>query len=300
MPPLMPHPPHHNPDPALRPDAIASRSASASVFFRVRRGRRAGGTRARRRRLVSIGLAVASAAPLAAWSPDGQIAIGRSAASIAPRDFWRQLERHEGEYLEGLIAPFRDRDPLAHQVNGDGTGTLVEVLRQEVERTISAIRDHHPFEQVAYRAGVVVHYVNDANNPLNCSSSDRSEGQYYADFLDYLDSTAPRTPILFYGLDAALERGDLDGFIERVVERCRRAYPLVGSEYRRIAKLPGRRYFDDRSTAFGLASVARSRAVTDAALLLRYVWLQAGGADWRRPPHAEEDRLLLLPKPTDG
>ncbi|HVS63393.1 MAG TPA: hypothetical protein VMT85_07800 [Thermoanaerobaculia bacterium] len=248
--------------------------------------------------LLALGLLAAG--PVAAWTPDAQLSIGRAAADIAPRDFWRQLERHQDQYLEGLVAPFRDRDPLAHQANPDGSGTLLEVLRQEVDRTISMIRDHHPFEQVAYRAGLVVHYVNDANNPLNCSSSDQAEGQYYADFLDYLDSTEPRTPMLFYGLDAALERGDLEGFLERVIGRCRRSYPLVGSEYRRTGKLPGRRYFDDRSTAFGVASVARSRAVTDAALLLRYIWLQAGGADWRRPPRAEEGRLLRLPRDTDG
>ncbi|HVS13086.1 MAG TPA: hypothetical protein VMV46_04120 [Thermoanaerobaculia bacterium] len=237
--------------------------------------------------------------PVHSWTPASQLSIGHDAASIAPRDFWRQLEKHEREYREGLVAPFRDRDPLTHQANDDGTGTLLEVLRHEVNRSIQGIREHLPFEQVAYRVGLVVHYVNDANNPLNCSSADTAEGQYYADFLDYLESTEPRTPTLFYGLDSSLEEGDLDGFLERVLQRCRQSYRLVGSEYRRIGKLPGRRYFDDRSTAFGVASVARSRAVTDAALLLRYIWLQAGGADWRRPPRAEEGRLLLLPKAGD-
>jgi hypothetical protein len=250
---------------------------------------------------VLVALATLALAPGAAraWTPDSQLSIGDAAASIAPRDFWRQLEKHQRDYREGLVAPFRDRDPLAHQANDDGTGTLLDVLRQEVGRSIQAIREHLPFEQVAYRVGLVVHYINDANNPLNCSAADSAEGQYYADFLDYLQSTEPRTPTLFYGLDPSLEEGDLDGFLERVLERCRQTYPLVGKEYRRTGKLPGRRYFDDRSTAFGVASVARSRAVTDAALLLRYIWLQAGGADFRRPPRAEEGRLLLLPKPGD-
>ena len=54
--------------------------------------------------------------------------------------------------------------------------------------------------------------------------------------------------------------------------------------------------FDDRSSAFGVASVAWSHAVTDVALVLRYIWLRAGGADERTGLSSVGGRLQLIPR----
>ena len=45
---------------------------------------------------------------------------------------------------------------------------------------------------------------------------------------------------------------------------------------------------------FGVAALAYSHAVTDAARLFRYIWLQAGGADERPILDKPRERLLLL------
>ena len=58
-------------------------------------------------------------------------------------------------------------------------------------------------------------------------------------------------------------------------------YPYVGLEYDRIGGPYGRERFDDRSTAFGLSAIAFSQAVTDLAIVLRHVWIEAGGYDPR-------------------
>jgi hypothetical protein len=78
-------------------------------------------------------------------------------------------------------------------------------------------------------------------------------------------------------------------------------YPRVGDEYRRIGYRNGTAGFDDRSTAFGVAAVSFSHAVSDLARVLRYVWLAGGGADprqqlWADAPSLPTDqRLVLLP-----
>jgi hypothetical protein len=223
------------------------------------------------------------------------VQIGAEAARLVPPDFYRQIEKHWQPYLDGVLAPFRDRDGMLHQANPDGTGRLEEVLALEVERTIEYIRNHRPFRDIVEQAGVVVHYSNDLHNPLNCSADDPDEGDYFADFLDYLESARPRVVLVFHGTEPALDRGDLERFVAGALQRCRDHYPLIGAEYRRVGKLPGRRYFDDRSTAFAVASLAHSRAVTDAALLLRHIWITAGGADFRSPPSRDDNRLVLLP-----
>ena len=49
--------------------------------------------------------------------------------------------------------------------------------------------------------------------------------------------------------------------------------PLIAEEYRRGDSAS----FDDLSTAFGVASVCYSHAVTDTANLFTYIWREAGG-----------------------
>jgi hypothetical protein len=71
---------------------------------------------------------------------------------------------------------------------------------------------------------------------------------------------------------------------------------MIGGEYRRIDFASGLGRFDDRSTAFGVASVAFSHAVTDVTLALRYIWLAAGGIDDRANLPAGGSRLMLLPR----
>ena len=71
---------------------------------------------------------------------------------------------------------------------------------------------------------------------------------------------------------------------------------MVGREYRKIGFASGVGRFDDRSTAFGVASVAFSHAVTDVTLVLRYIWITAGGVDSRANLPAGGKRLALLPR----
>ena len=248
-----------------------------------------------RRRLALASAGVLCAGAALAWSPGSQAEIATEAARLVPPDFYRQIEKHWQAYMDGVVAPFRDRDAMLHQANPGGSGRLEEVLALEVERTVQYIRDHRPFKDIVEQAGVVVHYSTDLHNPLNCSSADADEGQYFADFAHYLESARPRVALVFHGTEPTLDGGNVKRFVADVLSRCRGHYPLVGAEYRRIGKLPGRRYFDDRSTAFAVASLAYSRAVTDGALLLRHIWIRAGGADFRSPPKSSQNRLVLIP-----
>jgi len=76
----------------------------------------------------------------------------------------------------------------------------------------------------------------------------------------------------------------------------RERYAEVGREYRRIDFASGVAAFDDHSTAFGVASLAFSHAVTDVASVLRYIWLRAGGGDSRSGLAATGSRVVLLPR----
>jgi hypothetical protein len=240
------------------------------------------------------------ASPASAWAPGTQTTIAREAARLAPPDLARQIEKHQKTFEAGVLAPFQDSDPGRHMKNPDGSGTLDRILYQEVDATVSAIRAHRPFEEIVQRLGRVAHYVADANNPLATAAADPDEARYFLDYLRYAQSAEPRFPLVFYGVPRFLDNKGVKPILNEALRRGRELYPLVGREYRKIGYASGIGRFDDRSTAFGVASVSFSHAVTDVALVLRYIWLTAGGADDRTAVVNAGTRLLLLPRSAPG
>ncbi len=249
-------------------------------------------------RLLAVGLLVAGVTvPAVAWTPNSQVSIAESAARLAPPDLLRLLAKHREDYREGVMAAFRDKDARSHFKDLGGRGSLDKAWQREVENAIAAIEAHRPFSEVVYRLGMMAHYLTDANNPLNVSSADSLEPKYFADFSRYLESAEPRFQAVFYGLRPELEGGKtLNPLLEETFERSQSLYRLVGQEYRRFPKIDGRRNFDDRSTAFGVAALCYSHAVSDIAEALRYIWLKSGGADSRRHLPERGKYIVLLPR----
>ena len=244
-------------------------------------------------------LAAIAAAPAVAWTPASQQAIAEHAARFAPPDLYRQLARHRVAYLQGVQDGFAERDPAAHAKNADGSGRLDQAISIAVDNAIRAITTHQPFREISYRLGIVSHFVADANNPLNAADEDPEESRYYGDFLAYLETAEPRVQIVFYGFRSGFEGGrDLPGLISEALDRGRGFYPAVGREYRRVRFATGVEAFDDRSSAFGVASLAYSHAVSDIAEVLRYIWIAAGGIDIRRRIPQRGQEVIRLPRST--
>src|SRR5215203_748823 len=236
-----------------------------------------------------------------AWTPTTQVTIAREAARLSPPDLARQIDKHRRAFEEGVKSPFSDTDAGRHMKNPDGAGELDKVAQSAVDSAVQAIRGHQPFEEIVRRLGVVSHYVADANNPLATSGADGEEGRYFVDYLRYAETAEPRFPLVFYGLQPGLDgRRDVSTLISAALRRGRGIYPVIGREYRRIGFSSGIGRFDDRSTAFGVASVAFSHAVTDVTLVLRCIWIAAGGADNRSSVMSSGNRLLLLPRADRG
>lgn len=252
-------------------------------------------------RLLPAALGLLLSSQAVAWTPRTQSAIAREAARLAPPDLARQIEKHRRAFEAGVQAPFQDSDPDRHRKDPDGSGTLDRVLLAEVEAAIAAIREHRPFEEIVRRLGTVSHYMADANNPLAVSGTDPEESRYFVDYLRYAETAEPRFPLVFYGVPASMDRRkDIKPIFAEALRRGRQVYPMVGREYRKIGFASGIGRFDDRSTAFGVASVAFSHAVTDVSLVLRHIWIAAGGADDRSGVVSAGTRLLLLPRADRG
>ena len=245
---------------------------------------------------AALALFFCCSVPTLAWTPKTQVAIAREAARLSPPDLARQIAKHPRELEAGAIDPFQDNDPGRHMKNPDGSGSLDKALQAEVQGAIEDIRQHRPFAEIVRRLGAVSHYLADANNPLATSTADADEGRYFVDFLRYAESAEPRLPLVFYTPRSGLEASHgVAPFLAETLRRGREIYPQIGREYRRIGFASGVGRFDDRSSAFGVASLAFSHAVTDVALTLRYIWLAAGGAD-ERTSVVGGQRLFVLPR----
>ena len=251
---------------------------------------------------LTAALALAAASPLAAWSPTTQVSIARTAAHLAPPDLARQIEHRADRFRDGVLAPFQEGAPERHYRNRD-RGTLDAALAEEVAGAVAALRQPAPFDDVVYRLGRIAHWVGDANNPLNAAGDDPDEARYFADWLRYADSARPRfAPVFYLGEPTVTSDHDLRQLTLRALQRGRDLYPRVGDEYRRIGYSAGTQGFDDRSTAFGVAAISFSHAITDLTRVLHYVWLAGGGGDprpelWTAAANTTPDRrLLLLPK----
>jgi hypothetical protein len=249
--------------------------------------------------LCAAALACIPPAPARAWTPKTHQTIAWEAARLAPPDLSRQLIKRRAAFLAGVIQPFDDADPSRHRQDEDGSGNLGAALEDAVAQAVAAIQAHRPFDEIVFRMGVAAHFMADADNPLASSNADPEAGRYFVDFLRYAETAEPRFPLVFYGVRPGLERApDVSELLADTLRRGRALYPLIGLEYRKIDFASGIGRFDDRSTAFGVASVSFSHAVTDVALVLRYIWLRAGGGDDRAGLPAGGTRLLLLPRAT--
>lgn len=233
--------------------------------------------------------------PASAWRPETQDAIALEAARISPPDLARQIERHQRSFLAGVRAPLAESDPARHVKNADGSGQLDKAIATEIAAAVAAIEKHRPFNEIVQRLGRVSHFVADANLPLNAANSDAEEARYFRDYLDYAESARSRFAVVFYGVGSDWHGArDVASWTERTLARGRRLYPSIGDEYRRIGMTSGIPAFDDRSTAFGVAALSYSHAVSDATRAFRYIWLAAGGGDPRVELARNPDQLVVV------
>ncbi len=242
---------------------------------------------------ISCGWSVSAGA--FAWTPQSQQAIAETAARLAPPDLYRQIVRHRAALQQGVLQPFAERDPARHLPSAAG-GTLDQALTAAIDDAIRAIQAPRPFGEVVYRLGIVAHYLADANNPLAISDDDPEEGRYFADFFAYVESAEPRLAVVFYGFRPDFRRDGLQLLLRESGRRGQGFYGLIGREYRRIGFASGSQHFDDRSTAYGVAALAFSHAVSDIAQVLRYIWVTAGGLDTRSRVPLRGEQWMPLPR----
>ena len=206
-------------------------------------------------------LFLTTALPASAWTRAADQRIALKAAEHAPADLRLVIERFHDDYMRGVDLASSDEGSEIHRAK------LRARIEAETRAIVQMIRTNKPMVQVVERLGILSHLVGDANNPFHIGDDDVSR---HADFERYFEARLARFPTVFYGLD---KRFSLGPYLDRTFARTAKFIPLMAEEYTRGSA----ETFDDRSTAFGVASVCYSHAITDMANLEYFIWKEAGG-----------------------
>jgi hypothetical protein len=210
-----------------------------------------------------------------AWTRASDERIAHKAAALAPPDLSMLLEKFESDYKAGLARAQSDEgSDLHHYFVLSRQGRLREGIARETRLAVQMIRKGDPMSEVVQRLGILAHLVADANNPFHVSNEDTRLTAAHNDFETYFERRLSKFPTVFYGLEPNFQ---LDAYLDKTFARSAKFYPLMSAEYFRDGMRRSSAEFDDKSTAFGVASVSYSRAVTDLVNLYFYIWKEAGG-----------------------
>ena len=228
------------------------------------------------RSLSLLFLFLISASPVHAWTRVVDQKIAQKAAALAPGDLRMLIEQFDVDYKAGIARGVDEegRDDTHRYFILTREGKLREKIKAETTATVAMIRKGLPMRQVVERLGYISHFVADANNPFHVANDNATLNGAQDDFERYQERRLGKFPTVFYGLD---EQFRLDAYLDNTLVRASSFYPLLREEYFRGGALRSSADFDDRSTAFGVASVSYSRAVSDVVNLYFHIWREAGG-----------------------
>jgi hypothetical protein len=202
-----------------------------------------------------------------AWTRASDHEIGVRAARLAPHDLRMVLSRFHNQYTAGIDRALAEEGTDIHRAH------LRERIEKDTNTIIALIRTNQPMAQVVFRLGMLAHLVGDANNPFHVATDEEVQPSQ-RDFERYFERRIEKFPTVFYGLDA---RFALTKYLERTFHRTASFAPLMNEEYFRGGTQHTSAEFDDRSTAFGIASICYSHAISDIVNLDYYIWREAGG-----------------------
>lgn len=229
------------------------------------------------------------AAPAVAWTPAAEQRIASKATQLAPPDLRFLIEKHSESFRAGLAAAQREEGDAHRYYPRSQRGKLRVLLEDEVRQAAAQMKRPSSTRLFVERLGRIAHLVADANHPFHADNSEPRLEASRDDYEQYFERKLTVIPTVFYGLELEL---DLDQYLDAMMARNAKMYPLIAEEYFRGGARRSSVEFDDRSTAFGVASVSYSRAVTDLVNLYYFIWKEAGG-DVRTASVLDRGNLLL-------
>jgi len=196
-----------------------------------------------------------------AWTLAGDRRIAAAGAKLGPPDLLLVIKKFNRSYARGIESAAAAEPLDSH------TSDLKPRIESETAKIIAMFKANQSMAATVEQLGALAHLIGDANNPFHVS---RRNATAHADFERYFETRMQKFPLVYYGVERNFR---LSPFVDRTLARTAKLAPLVDEEYAHGDS----RTFDDHSTAFGVASLCYSHAVTDTANLFAHIWKEAGG-----------------------
>jgi len=211
--------------------------------------------------LAGSAVGTAPAAAVSGPPPDAVVINARKLMPPALRDI---MERRQ----HVLLAAFRNTAPAA-DLAGARTDLMDELSAMDRRLAGSPL-----FDEVVAGFGAIARRVCD-HNALGKFAASADEHAYFTDFNGFADRRLHRFVAVFNDYSPLLfVDGRSDLYLDVMAQRNRNYARRVAALYREGGSA---RTFDDRSPAFGLASLHFSHTITDIANLWLYCWRRANG-----------------------
>lgn len=230
--------------------------------------------RAPRPFLVALILIVA-ASPAFAWTAATRIVMIDDAIKLMPISLRKVLEKRRNDVLRGTLEPLTQEDALPHRPPWENGGIEASV-DAAARDLVSGVTTRTSFRDVAWRFGVLAHYVADAGFPPGAAGA--AGAPRYAHFAALCETRRPRFPLVFYGHgNTALSKEDFKSFTLTILERARAEDVILARAYAQAGDRNDTAAFDDRSVPFAIASLSYSHAVTDVVQAWLAAWRECNG-----------------------
>ena len=235
-------------------------------------------------------IVLAAPASAFAWTAAFDQHLASQASRLAPADLKTILDLYDREFQRGLEAAANEEAGSrgVHHYS-TGSGQLQVRLSMEIDESVRMMKEREPVRLFVYRLGVISHLVGDLNNPFHAFDADARMRCCKGDYERYVERRLSKIRPVFYGLEPRLA---VDTYLRKSTERSIQYYPLLTEEYFRNGRRRTSSEFDDRSTAFGVASLTTSHAVTDLVNIYFHIWREVGGKTSEKPSLRNSQRTL--------
>jgi len=212
-------------------------------------------------------------------SPMGDRVVSRAVA-YAPQDLKPLFKAFEEEFKRGLAKAVARPTP--------------ETLEQSVAALILRVRRHEAMPVIIEELAAVTQQTILYLDPVRDGKGDPLTAHIRKDFPRFIASRLDRFPVIFYGFDPQLYKGDALSYFRNRTRDLKDLSLLLRLDYTRGSAWASYRAFDDQSNAFGVAQISMNQTFSAILNLWYYVWTRSGGRWGPLKPGLNTERVWLL------
>jgi hypothetical protein len=216
---------------------------------------------------------------LLAWDEATYRAVAEDSLRLLPPSLQEVVEPHKDAIIEGAAEPLSlHKKGKCHTYDPTtGKGDLIKESLEAIKEGVKLVEQQKPFKEVARQLGIMCHLAVDLADPLRTSDEDPREADIAEDFAAFAVRQKEKFRPFFHGYPPGFLSKGLEPVLQRYSSHSSTFYPILLRAYHPGGERVSSEAFDERSTAFGVASVCFSQALLTTGAMWVYFWHHSHG-----------------------